>query len=127
MLLNFFQHLLLALIYEIISLTYRHRENNFFHLVFFFFLVCFILCGPIYYYTADNLLLKHLIRRRYVVIMDSEVFVSSLQKTNLIAILCTGNTTDRLHLLFVFFRLEALKWKPTKELKKKRLVLWKKY
>ena len=75
-------------------------ENNFFHLVFF---VCFILCGPIYYYTADdNLLLKHLIRRRYVVIMDSEVFVSSLQKTNLIAILCTGNTTDRLHLPFVF-------------------------
>ena len=52
--------------------------------------------------------------------MDSEVFVSSLQKTNLIAILCTGNTTDRLHLLFVFFRLEALKWKPTKELKKKK-------
>lgn len=51
--------------------------------------------------------------------MDSVAFVSSLQKTNHIAVLCTGNTTDNLIcLLFSPFR--ASKWKPTKEPKNKK-------
>lgn len=105
-----------------ISLNYRlNKENNLFSHFFVYF--CFSPGGPIYCYTTDNLLLKHPIRGRYVVIQILWLLCQVCKR--LITLLYCVQETPQTHLIcFFFFR--PSKWKSTRKLKKK-LELWKKY
>lgn len=77
---------------------------------------CFSPCGPIYCYTTDYLLLKHLIRKRYVVIWILWFLCQVCKR--LITLLYCVQETPQTYLVCLFFPFSLSKWKPTKELKK---------